>query len=85
VTAERTAEKRAQGHSLLLRRSLDDPSDRAYYVTFAPRDGMLDALVYVAERPRSIEYRISKRPSQTVGWMNRRQGMCGSRGIGTSP
>lgn len=32
-----TPEERAQGHWLLIRRSLDDPTDVAYYVVFAPR------------------------------------------------
>lgn len=32
-----SAEERAQGHWLLIRRSLDDPTDLAYYVVFAPR------------------------------------------------
>ena len=32
-----TAEERAQGHWLLIRRSIDDPTDLAYYVVFAPQ------------------------------------------------
>lgn len=32
-----TTEERAQGHWLLIRRSLDDPTEVAYYVVFAPR------------------------------------------------
>lgn len=32
-----TPEERAQGHWLLIRRSLDDPTEMAYYVVFAPR------------------------------------------------
>ena len=32
-----TAEERAQGHWLLIRRSIDDPTEVAYYVVFAPR------------------------------------------------
>lgn len=32
-----TAEERAQGHWLLIRRSIDDPTDLAYFVVFAPR------------------------------------------------
>jgi SRSO17 transposase len=44
-----TDEERAWGHALLVRRSLDDPSDLAYYVVFAPREGTsLEALARVA-------------------------------------
>ena len=34
-----TDEERAWGHALLVRRSVDDPTDLAYYVVFAPREG----------------------------------------------
>ncbi len=34
---QRTAAERAQGHWLLIRRSINDPTDLAYYVVFAPR------------------------------------------------
>ncbi len=51
-----TPEERAWGHWLLVRQRLDDPSDRAYYVAFAPREGTtLDTLVRVAGRRWSIE------------------------------
>ncbi len=51
-----TPEERAWGHWLLVRQRIDDPSDRAYYVAFAPREGTtLDTLVRVAGRRWSIE------------------------------
>jgi SRSO17 transposase len=51
-----TAEERAWGHWLLVRRSLEDPSELAYYVAFAPREGTtLETLIQVAGRRWSIE------------------------------
>lgn len=51
-----TAEEKAWGHWLLVRRSLDHPSDLAYYVAFAPRQGTtLETLTQVAGRRWSIE------------------------------
>lgn len=42
-------ETRAWGHWLLARRSVDDPTDLAYYVVFAPREGTtLEGLARVA-------------------------------------
>lgn len=44
-----TPEERAWGHALLVRRSLEDPADLAYYVVFAPREGTtVEALARVA-------------------------------------
>lgn len=46
-----TAEEQAWGHWLLVRRSLEDPVDLAYYVAFAPRQGTaLETLIHVAGR-----------------------------------
>lgn len=51
-----TAEERAWGHWLVVRRSLKNPDELAYYVAFAPREGMgLSALVKVAGRRWAIE------------------------------
>lgn len=51
-----TAEERAWGHWLVVRRSLKDPHDLAYYVAFAPREGMpLSTLVKVIGRRWAIE------------------------------
>ena len=44
------------GHYLLLRRSLEDPTDIAYYVVFAPREeAFLEQLVKVAGQRWNIE------------------------------
>lgn len=40
---------------LLMRRSLEDPQDRAYYAVFAPRGATLEELVRVAGRRWAIE------------------------------
>ena len=51
-----TAEERAQGHWLLIRRNIDDPSELAYYVVFAPRaTTTLDTVVRVAGMRWQIE------------------------------
>ncbi len=51
-----SAEEQAQGHWLLLRRRIDDPSDVAYYVVFAPRVGTtLETVVRVAGARWQIE------------------------------
>ncbi|MGX2031442.1 IS701 family transposase [Methylocaldum gracile] len=51
-----TAEERAWGHWLVVRRSLEDPSKLAYYVAFAPREGTtLETLIQVAGRRWTIE------------------------------
>lgn len=51
-----TAEEQAWGHWLVVRRSLDDPSELAYYGAFAPRDGTtLETWVQGAERRWAIE------------------------------
>ncbi len=51
-----TPEERAQGHWLLIRRNLDDPTDLAYYVVFAPRaTTTLEAVVRVAGMRWQIE------------------------------
>lgn len=51
-----TPEERAWGHGLLVRRSLEDPSEVAYYVVFAPRATTpLETVVRVAGRRWSIE------------------------------
>ena len=51
-----TPEERAQGHWLLIRRSLDDPTDIAYYVVFAPRaTTTLEMVVRVAGMRWQIE------------------------------
>ncbi|MDP9381305.1 MAG: IS701 family transposase [Chloroflexota bacterium] len=51
-----TPEERAQGHWLLVRRSLDDPTDLAYYVVFAPRaTTILETVVRVAGMRWQIE------------------------------
>lgn len=42
-------------HRLLVRRSLEDPADRAYYVVFAPQGATLEELVRVAGRRWTIE------------------------------
>lgn len=42
-------------HRLLVRRSLEDPEDRAYYIVFAPQGATLEELVRVAGRRRTIE------------------------------
>ncbi len=42
-------------HRLLVRRSLEDPEDRAYYVVFAPQGATLEELVRVAGRRWTIE------------------------------
>ena len=44
-----TDEDRTQGHWALVRRSLEEPADLAYYVVFAPRKGTtLESLARVA-------------------------------------
>jgi SRSO17 transposase len=51
-----TAEEQAWGHYLLVRRSIEDPSELAYYVVFARRAGLtLDTLVQVAGSRWHIE------------------------------
>lgn len=51
-----TPEERAWGHGLLVRRSVEDPSEVAYYVVFAPRaTTTLETVVRVAGRRWSIE------------------------------
>ena len=50
-----TAAERAWGHWLLVRRSLADPTDLAYYIVFAPRRTTLAALVAVAGTRWHIE------------------------------
>ena len=51
-----TAAEHAQGHWLLVRRSIDEPSARAYYVVFAPRVGTtLETVVRVAGTRWQIE------------------------------
>lgn len=51
-----TPEERAQGHWLLIRRSVDEPTDLAYYVVFAPRaTTTLEQLVQVAGMRWQIE------------------------------
>ena len=51
-----TAEERAWGHWLVVRRSLEDPSEQAYDVAFAPREGTtLETLIQVAGRRWAIE------------------------------
>jgi SRSO17 transposase len=42
-------------HRLLVRRSLEDPEDRAYYIVFAPQGATLEELVRVAGRRWTIE------------------------------
>lgn len=51
-----TPEERAWGHWLLVRRSVEDPTDLAYYLAFAPRAGTaLATLVAVAGARWQIE------------------------------
>lgn len=51
-----TPEEQAWGHWLLVRRSLDDPTESAYYVVFAPREGIpLEVLARVAGMRWRIE------------------------------
>ena len=51
-----TPEERAWGHWLVVRRSLKKPHELAYYVAFAPREGMtLKTLAQVAGRRWAIE------------------------------
>lgn len=51
-----SAEERAQGHWLLIRRSMDDPTEVAYYVVFAPRTTTtLETVVRVAGMRWQIE------------------------------
>jgi SRSO17 transposase len=51
-----TPEERAWGHWLLIRRSIEDPTDLAYYIAFAPRAGTtLATLVAVAGARWQIE------------------------------
>ncbi|MDQ5827781.1 MAG: IS701 family transposase [Chloroflexota bacterium] len=51
-----TEEERRWGHWLLVRRTLKDPEDLAFYVVFAPREGTtLERLVRVAGRRWRIE------------------------------
>lgn len=42
-------------HRLLVRRSLEDPMDRAFYIVFAPQGATLEKLVRVAGRRWTIE------------------------------
>lgn len=51
-----TPEERSWGHYLLVRRAIEDPSDRTYYVVFARRaEAVLEKLVRVAGRRWHIE------------------------------
>lgn len=51
-----TPEERAQGHWLLIRRSIGDPTEVAYYVVFAPRAGTtIETVVAVAGMRWQIE------------------------------
>lgn len=51
-----SSEERAWGHYLLVRRSLEDPADRAYYVVFARRaEATLETLARVAGTRWQIE------------------------------
>ena len=51
-----TAEERQWGHWLLVRRNLEDPTDLAFYVVFAPREGtLLEVLARVAGMRWHIE------------------------------
>lgn len=50
-----TEEERRFEHLLLVRRGIEDPEDRAYYVVFAPRGTALDELVRVAGTRWRIE------------------------------
>jgi SRSO17 transposase len=56
-----TEEERYWGHWLLVRRSLEDPREIAYYVVYAPRQGTtLEALVEVAGTRWRIESGFSE-------------------------
>ncbi|MBV9850618.1 MAG: IS701 family transposase, partial [Armatimonadetes bacterium] len=50
-----TPEERRWGHWLLVRRSVDEPRELAYYVVFAPADTPLAELVRVAGSRWSLE------------------------------
>lgn len=51
-----TTAERCWGHYLLIRRSIEDPSEQAYYVVFAKRaDAVLEKLVRVAGMRWHIE------------------------------
>jgi len=50
-----TSQDQTQGHWLLIRRSLSQPSELAYYVVFGPRDATLDEMVRVAGMRWRIE------------------------------
>jgi len=51
-----TDEKRAWSHALLIRRSTEDPDEKAYYVVFAPREEVsLESVVPVAGTRWRIE------------------------------
>jgi SRSO17 transposase len=50
-----TAEDQAWGHWLLVRRSVSDPQELAYYVVFAPRTTTLEEMVRVAGTRWRIE------------------------------
>jgi hypothetical protein len=71
------------GFWLLARRSLNDPSELAYYVCFAPADTPLATLVRVAGR-RCGSRRPSSRPRVRSGWITTRSASIWP-GIGTSP
>ena len=77
-----------QGYYLLVRRSIADPDDPAYYACFSPAEASLAELVRVAGArwiPIPDQSKMpSKRPNRRWGWTNTR---CadGSDGIGTSP
>lgn len=51
-----TAEERAWSHALMIRRSTEDPEEKAYYVVFAPQEeASLEAVVPVASMRWRIE------------------------------
>ena len=67
---------------VLVRRSLSDPTDRAYYRAYGPEDTPLEELVRVAGT-RWIIGKASRGPTGASGWTSTRCG-AGKRGIGTS-
>ena len=72
-----------QGHWLLVRRSIADPEDLAYYACFGMGEVSLAELVSVAGT-RGSSRTPSRRPSRRWGWMSMRCA-CGWAGTGTSP
>jgi SRSO17 transposase len=60
-----TEQEQAQGHWLLMRRSVDDPNEMAYYVVFAPRnETTLQQVATVAGMRWSIESCFAAAKSQ---------------------